>query len=169
MDAICKKELLRVFPVLLRELIPGLEPYPASRQEAITFMAGSRFYRRALSPGVYVYLVLCPGEGRECCFSVDLGWAFGETIAPFNYSDQLRELSPNVGPSPLFQAGFFGLHELEQQPAFWGEEISVDSEGIEAAVRHAAYGVLSRVRIQLPHFEERLREAAKSWLALASA
>jgi hypothetical protein len=154
---------------MLELLIPEMVPYAASKTEARFFAAGSRFYRRRVSPSAYCYLALCPGRAQEACFSIEVGWSFGETIGTFNYLKQLRALFPDVGPSAQFETGFFGLHELEKQQAFWGEEILLASGSLKTAVHQAIRGVLDRVCIQLPRFETRLLEAEQRRAAATGA
>jgi hypothetical protein len=116
-------------------------------------------------------LVISPASGRECSFTVLLGWGFGDLIAEHNYLEQFRDLGGRIWPTRRYAAGFEQLEVLEDAPGAWGESLpevealqerygSVTPEVQETVVRHSLTIALDRTRAILPAFIAAIQAAS---------
>jgi hypothetical protein len=171
MEAGYKRALKKFSTDCVYQSLPGLVPYDPTKAELRTFLGGSLFFRKEIAPEAFVYLVISPASGKECSFTVLLGWGFGDDIAEHNYLEQFRELGGRIWPTRRYLSGFEQLEVLENAKAAWGESLpevqalqqrygSVTSEVQDAVVRHSLMAALHRTRAIFPAFVAAIQVAA---------
>jgi hypothetical protein len=171
MESGYKRALKKVAEDCVGRSLPGMLRYSPAKPESRVFLAGSFFFRKGVAPNAFVYLVISPASGKDCAYTVLLGWGFGHTIAEHNYLEQFRELGGKIWPTGKYPSGFEQLEVLEGAHAAWGEclpEIevlqgsygSVTPEVQDRIVRRSLTAALDRVRKILPTFVAGIQAAA---------